>query len=183
MSPLSPIAVIDSGLAGLCVVRALRIALPMEDIVYFGDTARGPYSSNSLSLIQHYARELVTQVRACNPKQVVIAWHAMAGAGLGSIRGLLADMAPSSALETVARAAVEMAGPKEMPIIGVLTNEAAIRSKAYDRAIHPPRHHARLIMRPTPLLDAAIEEGRDENDALLKLMLKQYVHPVLLRGA
>src|SRR5687768_11966166 len=43
----SPIVVIDSGLGGLTVVRALREVLPMEDIVYFGDTARLPYGSKT----------------------------------------------------------------------------------------------------------------------------------------
>jgi len=34
-----PIAVFDSGLGGLSVVRQLRALLPSEDLVYFGDTA------------------------------------------------------------------------------------------------------------------------------------------------
>ena len=45
MSPSSPIAVIDSGLGGLQVVRALRQALPNEEIVFLADTAdRNPAS-------------------------------------------------------------------------------------------------------------------------------------------
>ena len=39
----APLGVFDSGLGGLTVVRALREALPAEDIVYLGDTARVPY--------------------------------------------------------------------------------------------------------------------------------------------
>ena len=38
-----PIGVFDSGVGGLTVVRALMERLPMENIVYFGDTARVPY--------------------------------------------------------------------------------------------------------------------------------------------
>ena len=37
-----PIGVFDSGLGGLTAVRELRRLLPHEDIVYFGDTGRGP---------------------------------------------------------------------------------------------------------------------------------------------
>ncbi len=48
MSPASPIAVLDSGLGGLTVVRALRDALPHERVVYFGDTARLPYGSKTV---------------------------------------------------------------------------------------------------------------------------------------
>ena len=35
-----PIGVFDSGVGGLTNVRALMERLPMENIVYFGDTAR-----------------------------------------------------------------------------------------------------------------------------------------------
>ena len=37
-----PIGVFDSGLGGLTVVKALKMLLPNESILYFGDTARLP---------------------------------------------------------------------------------------------------------------------------------------------
>ena len=40
-----PIAVFDSGLGGLSVLRALRKLLPQERFVYFGDSANAPYGS------------------------------------------------------------------------------------------------------------------------------------------
>ena len=43
MSISSPILILDSGLGGLTVARALRRALPAENLLYFGDTARLPY--------------------------------------------------------------------------------------------------------------------------------------------
>ncbi|MDZ7771399.1 MAG: hypothetical protein U5K31_01455 [Balneolaceae bacterium] len=41
--PQAPIGIFDSGIGGLTVVKAVREALPGEDIIYFGDTARVPY--------------------------------------------------------------------------------------------------------------------------------------------
>ena len=38
-----PIGVFDSGVGGLTVLKALRDALPAEDLLYLGDTARLPY--------------------------------------------------------------------------------------------------------------------------------------------
>ena len=38
----NPIGVFDSGLGGLTVVKALMKHLPFENIVYFGDTRKGP---------------------------------------------------------------------------------------------------------------------------------------------
>ena len=43
MDSTHPIVLLDSGLGGLTVARELRRALPAEDLLYFGDTARVPY--------------------------------------------------------------------------------------------------------------------------------------------
>ena len=52
-----PIGVFDSGIGGLTVVRALRSALPNEDICYLGDTARVPYGNKSVDSIIRFAGE------------------------------------------------------------------------------------------------------------------------------
>lgn len=46
--PKAPIGVFDSGVGGLTVLSALRQALPREDFLYFGDTARVPYGGKPL---------------------------------------------------------------------------------------------------------------------------------------
>ena len=43
----APIGVFDSGVGGLTVLRALIAALPDEDFLYLGDTARLPYGTKS----------------------------------------------------------------------------------------------------------------------------------------
>ena len=42
-----PIGIFDSGVGGLTVARSVRKELPLEEIVYFGDTARVPYGNKS----------------------------------------------------------------------------------------------------------------------------------------
>ena len=42
-----PIAVFDSGVGGLTVLHELLVALPGEDFLYLGDTARFPYGDES----------------------------------------------------------------------------------------------------------------------------------------
>ena len=43
MDKNQPIGVIDSGVGGLSVLRALQKAMPRETFLYLGDTARAPY--------------------------------------------------------------------------------------------------------------------------------------------
>lgn len=55
-----PIGVFDSGVGGLTVVRALMERLPLENIVYFGDTARVPYGVKSVATIEQFLRRSPT---------------------------------------------------------------------------------------------------------------------------
>ena len=45
-----PIGVFDSGMGGLTVMREIMRQIPNEKVIYFGDTARVPYGSKSISL-------------------------------------------------------------------------------------------------------------------------------------
>ena len=55
----APIGVFDSGVGGLTVAREIMRNLPMEKIVYFGDTARVPYGSKSKETVIRYSRQIV----------------------------------------------------------------------------------------------------------------------------
>ena len=183
MSPSSPIAIIDSGLGGLNVVRALRAALPNEEIVFIADTARGPYGSKSSAGITTFAIEMLEQIRLFRPKLVAIACNSMASAVMPGIRAEFNELTITSIVDAAAKAAVEAAGSDQTPVIGIVAPESTIRSKSYERAIHRRRHHARLLLRPTPLLDAIADEARDSNDPLLRLALRQYLSVMVQRGA
>ena len=52
----APIGVFDSGLGGLTALKQLRIELPAEDFIYFGDTARVPYGSRDGATLERFAR-------------------------------------------------------------------------------------------------------------------------------
>ena len=68
-----PIGVFDSGLGGLTVAREIMRNLPMEKIVYFGDTARVPYGSKSKQTIQRYSRQIVRFLKTQEIKAIVVA--------------------------------------------------------------------------------------------------------------
>src|SRR3954471_18560741 len=86
VSPDSPIIVLDSGLGGLTVVSALRTALPHEQILYFGDTARLPYGSKSPQTVNGFVREIIAYLLPQNPKHVVIACNTATALALPQLR-------------------------------------------------------------------------------------------------
>ncbi|MGH7213436.1 MAG: glutamate racemase [Tepidisphaeraceae bacterium] len=182
MSPSSPILVLDSGLGGLTVVRALRATLPHEQVLYFGDTARLPYGSKTAATVTTFVKQIIGHLRPFHPKHVVIACNTASALALPGIRGDFPELTITGVIEPGAKAAITAAGAKQFPVIGIIATEATIRSKAYDHAIHRRRNHAHLLLQPTPLLVPIIEDGRKPDDPLVKLALKQYLGPLVQRG-
>jgi glutamate racemase len=169
-------------LGGLTVVRALRAAMPAEDILYFGDTARLPYGSKTAATVTTFVRQIIEYFDSYEPKHVVIACNTATALALAAVRPMFPDLSISGVIQPGAKAAVIAAGSKTVPVIGVIATEATVRSKAYERAICHRRHHARLLLRPTPLLVPIIEEGRREDDPLVRLALQQYLMPMIKSG-
>jgi glutamate racemase len=182
MNSNAPILVIDSGLGGLTCVKAVHALLPHERIVYFGDTARLPYGSKSAATVTTFVKQIINYLRVAHqPKHVLIACNTATALALPALRTHFTDLSISGVVEPGAKAAVLAAGSKEVPCIGIIATEATIRSKAYDRAIVRRRAHARLLLRPTPLLVPIIEEGREMDDPLVELALEQYLQPLIDR--
>jgi glutamate racemase len=181
MSPTSPIVVLDSGLGGLTVARALRAAMPHERLVYFGDTARMPYGNKSSAAVTGFVREILSFLRPLQPKHVVFACNTATALALPALRGAYPELTFSGVIDPGAKAAAAASGTKAWPTIGIIATEATIRSKAYERAIHRRRSHVRLLLQPAPALAPLIEEGRDARDSLLRMALKQYLTPLMKR--
>jgi len=182
MTSSSPIAIIDSGLGGLTVARAIRMALPAESIIYFGDTARLPYGTKTAGTVSRFVSQIIEYLRRFDPKHVVIACNTATALSLPVLRERFPDLPISGVIDPGSKAAVIAAGRKVTPVIGVIATEATVKSQAYERAIHSRRRHARLIMRPAPLLVPIIEEGRRPQDPLVQLALRQYIEPLMKRG-
>lgn len=174
----APILVLDSGLGGLTVARAIRKKLPHEKIIYFGDTARVPYGGKSPEAIIAAVTQVAGRMAAHKPKHVVVACNSASAVALPALRQALPNATVSGVIEPGARAAAEAAGADPLPVIGVIATEATIRSRAYLMAIGRRRPKAMVYARATPLLVPMVEEGRKEHDPLVRLCLEQYLNPM-----
>lgn len=171
MQPSQPIAVFDSGLGGLSVVRHLRQVLPDENIVYFGDTARVPYGSKSRRTVARFAREACRLLLQSDPKLIVAACNTVSALALD-------DVAPELPVPLVgvvapgARAAVERAAGRPIAVIGT---EATIASDAYPVAIRALLPGADVRGVACPLFVPLVEEGRDGDDPLVQMAVRDYL--------
>lgn len=166
-----PIAVFDSGLGGLSVVRHLRHVLPSEDIIYFGDTARVPYGTKTKGTVSQFALELARFLLQFEPKMFVVACNTASALALDDlIREIQVPII--GVVEPGARAAVELARGRPIAVIGT---EATVGSGSYARAIHAisPRHE--VLAHACPLFVPLVEEGRLASDPLVKMAVQTYL--------
>ena len=79
-----PIGVIDSGVGGLSVLRALQQTMPHETFLYLGDTARAPYGTRSRETITAFVAQMTDWLEQKGIKQLVAACTVL---GTDVIRG------------------------------------------------------------------------------------------------
>src|SRR3989338_8545626 len=82
----APIALYDSGLGGLSVVREGFARLPGEAVTYFGDTARAPYGPRPAAEILAFTREILDLLVGAGAKLVVIACNTSSALALPALR-------------------------------------------------------------------------------------------------
>src|ERR1700691_1203564 len=81
-----PIGVFDSGVGGPYVLHELLVALPQEDFVYLGDTARTTYGERSSGELARFSAQMAEELLARGAKLLVVACNAATSAALPTLR-------------------------------------------------------------------------------------------------
>src|SRR5678816_4214883 len=122
-----PIGVFDSGMGGLTVVQQLRLAMPQEDIIYLGDTARVPYGTKSPSTVIRFSCEDTQFLIQQNVKAVIVACNTASAWALPTLEKKY-DLPIFGVILPGVRKALETSRTGR---IGVIGTSATIRSRAY----------------------------------------------------
>lgn len=165
------IGVFDSGMGGLTVLRALRLALPFESFVYLGDTARLPYGTKSAGTVQQYAVQMARVLVARGIKALVIACNTATTAALSHLQAMFPDMPVIGVVAPGAMAAV-LASRNQQVL--VLATETTIAANAYQSLIRKHIPTAVINARACSLLVALAEEGMVDNP-LARAALEHYL--------
>src|SRR5687767_151611 len=81
-----PIGVFDSGVGGLTVLHELLVALPHEDFLYLGDTARFPYGNRPKEQLEALALDVAGELVARGAKLLVVACNSATAAALPALQ-------------------------------------------------------------------------------------------------
>ena len=170
-----PVAVMDSGVGGLCVLHEIRRILPREELLYFGDSAYAPYGEREPGELKAHilaeAERLLLESKA-----LVLACNTATALVIEELRGRYPDV-PIVGMEPALKPAL---GVCENPRVLVLATALTLREEKYARLADECGKSATVMGLPAPQIVKMVEEGSEnspEMDAYLSELLASYRTP------
>ena len=169
------IAVFDSGVGGISVLRQLRKLMPNENYIYYGDSANAPHGSRTTEEVRTLtlaaAEKLVTEYPV---KALVVACNTATAAAIEVLRTTYSDLIVIGIEPAVKLAADNFPGGR----LGVMATEVTLREEKFDHLMHRFDRECTITKIPAPGLVKLIEAGKSdsqETDDLLHKLLDPYV--------
>ena len=159
----SPILVFDSGVGGVSVLRALVKELPLEQFLYFGDSANAPYGSRPTEEIRALTLENLTRLKQESAfKAVVVACNTATSAAIGALRAAWPEL-PVVGIEPALKPAADR---HPGGTVLVLATETTLREAKFDALACRLADRCRVVRLPCPGLVEFIERGETDSPAL-----------------
>lgn len=171
------IGVFDSGIGGLTILRAIRDALPREDLVYVADTAYLPYGDKPDEILQARAIAIAGFLAERGAKAIVVACNTATAAAIDLLRDRF-----SLPLIGVEPAVKPAAAASRSGVIGVLATPATLASARFHALLSRHLGTARVRVEPCAGLAEHIERG-DLDNTQTESLLRGFVEPLLQEGA
>jgi glutamate racemase len=127
----NPVAVFDSGIGSLSVIRELRREIPAEDLLYFADRAHFPYGTKSHGELREIMVNTINYLKRYKPKLVVVASNTPSVQVLDEVRRAVQDISVIGVRPPLKEAA-RLTKKKH---IGIMATGGTIRSKELENQI------------------------------------------------
>lgn len=173
----NPIGVFDSGVGGLSVLRAIRAALPHEDLLYVADSASAPYGEKSTAFIVERSLAITHFLLQQNAKAIVVACNTATSAAIATMRAQFS--VPIIGMEPAIKPAVSKTGSG---IVGVLATVGTASSEKFAGLLARFDRNVKIIVQPCSGLVEQVERG-ELDSAMTRALIRQYVQPLLEQGA
>lgn len=172
-----PIGIFDSGVGGLTVAKQVIKALPEEDIIYFGDTARVPYGSKSKETVTKFSSQIIRFLISKNVKAVIIACNTVSSNCFDDLKAEFS----LPIVEVVTPGVESCLKATKNKIVGIIGTEATVRSKAYEQKLKAADNTIKVYSKACPLFVPIAEEGWVDND-VARLTAEIYLKELTQKG-
>lgn len=172
-----PIGVLDSGLGGLSVLKALREELPCEQFLYCADCAHAPWGDKTENYIVERCRAIVRFLIESRAKAVVLACNTATAAAADILRKELT--LPIIGIEPAVKPA---AARTQTGVIGVLATRRTTESARYLSLLKRFAGNVKVVTVAAPGLMECVEQG-EFNAPATRRLLEKYLEPIKTAGA
>ena len=157
-----PIAVFDSGMGGISVLKELVLALPNENFIYFGDTANAPYGTKSAEKVREMTFSVYEKLKAEGIKAFVIACNTATSVAVASLR----EKYPEDIIIGVEPALKPAVNCRENPTVAVLATPLTLKEEKFAHVLEKFGVDARVIPFACPGLVEFVERGEVSGENL-----------------
>ena len=168
------IAVFDSGVGGISVLRQLRKAMPGEKFLYFGDSANAPYGSRPTCEVRKLSLDVAEKLVKSGIKALVVACNTATAAAIETLREAYPDLIIVGIEPALKPAADRFPGG----CIGVLATEVTLREEKFRQLASHHSGDCQVVKLPAPGLMDLVEQGKgdsEEAEALLRSILGPWI--------
>ena len=171
------IGVFDSGVGGLSVLRAIREALPAEDLVYVADSAYAPYGDKSEAFITERTLCVGTWLAQAGVKAITVACNTATAVAARTLRAQ--THLPVVAIEPAIKPAASLT---RSGVVGVLATRQTVQSDSVARLSAQYGVDKRILLQACPGLVEQVERA-ELHSPQTQALLRQYIEPLLAQGA
>ena len=167
------IAVFDSGVGGVSVLRELLKLMPDERYLYFGDSANAPYGTRSTNEVRALTMAAAKMLMARGCKALVVACNTATAAAIKDLREIYPDKIIIGIEPALKVAADHFPGGE----VGVMATPVTLREEKFDVLLHRFTDSCTVHKLPAPGLVQLVEAGKavsPETEALLTPLLSPY---------
>jgi glutamate racemase len=172
-----PIALFDSGVGGLSILRQVRRRLPGEHLIYFADQAHVPYGPRPLEEIRAFTEGITHFFLEHHAKAIVIACNAASAASLHYLRERFPDV-PFVGMEPAIKPAAEQT---YNGVIGVITTKATYQGELFASVVDRFAPGLNVVTQVCPDLVTLVEEGQLDTPEVYHAV-ESYLRPLLDSG-
>lgn len=168
------IAVFDSGVGGISVLRYLLQEMPQEKFLYFGDSINAPYGVRTRQEVEDLTMAALEKLLPRGLKAFVIACNTATAAAVEALRAKYPELVIVGTEPAVKLAAERHPGGH----IGIIATPGTLKSPRVVTLIDRFRRDCTIEMLPAPGLAELVEANRQngpEGEALLRSWLDPLV--------
>ena len=167
------IAVFDSGVGGISVLRHLVRMLPQERFLYFGDSANAPYGTKTKAEVKDLTFAAAETLRNKGIKALVVACNTATSAAIRELRAAYPELIIIGIEPALKLAADRFPGGK----LGVMATPMTLRETKFALLLERFAESCEIFKIPAPGLVELIEGGKadsPETDDLLRQLFAPY---------